>query len=83
MNDGSEELALAESNVFEITSLRAKLKIAKAQNQSDGYTQANEAFALLREARDLLGIVFDTQLHEQIQTLIKKIDAFYPQAKEK
>ena len=79
MNDGSETQELFHSNVFEIASLRAKLKIAKAQNQSDGYTQANEAFALLREARDLLEIVFDTQLHEQIQSLVKRIDEFYPQ----
>jgi hypothetical protein len=83
MNDGSELQELLHSNIFDIASLQAKLKIAKAQNQSDGYTQANEAFALLREARDLLEVVFDTQLHEQIQSLVKRIDEFYPQAKEK
>ena len=82
--DGSEVAELHELNAFDIQSLQAKLKIAKAQNQSDGYTQANDAFALLREARDLLEITaLESPLRRDILELNLRIDEFYPQAKEK
>ena len=74
-NDGSEELALAESNVLEIQQLIAQLKLAKAQS-TDAYNQLGESLRLLGECRDLFEVVMDTQLHEQIQALIKKIGAF-------
>ena len=61
MNDGSEARELYHSNLFELTSLRTKLYLS---------------FALLQECRALLEVVFDTQLHSQIQALIKKIDSF-------
>ena len=82
MNDGSEAAELLQSNVFELSQLQGKLKRSKLQGE-DAYRQFADSLALLRESRDLLEVVFDTQLHEQIQALIKKIDSFYPQAKEK
>ena len=82
MNDGSELQELFQSNAFDIQRLKTNGKLKDAQNV-DLARQLRDSFALLREARDLLGVVFDTQLHEQIQALIKKIDSFYPQAKEK
>ena len=75
MNDGSEAAELHESNLFDIQQLKAKLNFAKSQS-SDGYRQLSESLLLLGECRDLLEVVFDTQLHSQIQALIKKIDSF-------
>ena len=77
-NDGSEELELFHSNILQIASLQKQLKLAKGMS-SDGYAQANDAFALLKECRSLLEIIVDPQLHEQIQALMEKIDEFYPQ----
>ena len=82
MNDGSELQELFQSNIFEAARAKTSIKLIDAQNV-DLARQLRDSFALLREARDLLGIVFDTQLHEQIQSLVKRIDTFYPQAKEK
>lgn len=83
LNDGSEVAELSELNVLkirkgtlEVRRLRAQLKIAKAQNQSDSYQQLSESLVLLGECRDLFEEVMDTQLHEQIQALMKKIDTF-------
>ena len=81
-NDGTEQTELFESNIFEITSLRGQLKRSQTQNE-DAYRQTGDAFVLLKECRDLFEIVMDTQPHEQIQALIKKIDEFMPLAKEK
>ena len=75
MNDGTEAAELHESNVFEIQHLRAKLNFAKSQSV-DGYRQLGESLRLLGECRDLFETVMDTQLHEQIQALIARIDAF-------
>ena len=77
-NDGSEELELFHSNILQIASLQKQLKLAKGMS-SDGYAQANGAFALLKECRSLFEIIMDPQLHEQIQALMEKIDEFYPQ----
>ncbi len=74
-NDGTEVAELHESNVFEIQSLRAQLNIAKG-GAIDAYNQTRESLRLLGECRDLFEVVMDTQLHEQIQALIKKIDTF-------
>jgi len=74
-NDGSEQVELHQSNVFEIGQLQREIRMAKAQ-AGDGYRQLNGAMSLLKECRNLLELVMDTQLHEQIQVLIKKIDAF-------
>lgn len=75
MNDGSEVAELHESNVFDIQQLRAKLKLSRGLTD-DAYNQTRQSFVLLGECRDLLEVVFDTQLHSQIQSLIKKIDTF-------
>ena len=75
MNDGTEAAELHESNVFEIQHLRAELNIAKG-GATDAYNQTRESLRLLGECRDLFEVVMDTQLHEQIQALIKKIDIF-------
>lgn len=76
LNDGSEELALAESNVFEIYSLTKKLNLAKAQN-GDAYRQLGESLRLLGECRDLFEIVaLESPLRRDIQALIQKIDTF-------
>jgi hypothetical protein len=81
-NDGSEELALAESNVFEIASLRIKLKLAEGQS-ADAYRQLGESLRLLGKCRNLFEVVMDHPLFDDIDALIKEIDEFYPQAKEK
>ena len=75
MNDGSEAAELHESNLYDIQQFKAKLKLAQGQSE-DAYNQTRESFTLLQECRDLLEVVFDTQLHSQIQALIKKIDSF-------
>ena len=75
MNDGTEAAELHESNVFEIHSLRAELNIAKG-GATDAYNQTRESLRLLGECRDLFEVVMDTQLHEQIQALIARIDTF-------
>lgn len=81
-NDGSEELALAESNAFDIQSLRTKLKLAEGQS-TDAYRQLGESLRLLGECRSLLEVVMDSPLFDDIDELIKKIDEFMPTAKEK
>ena len=74
-NDGSEELALAESNVFEILSLRAQLNIAKGA-ATDAYNQTRESFVLLKECRRLLEITArNSPLRKDILDLIARIDA--------
>ena len=82
MNDGSELQELFQVNIAEIARAKTSMKLKEAQSV-DLARQLRDSFTLLREARDLLEVVFDTQLHEQIQSLIQKIDSFYPQAKEK
>ncbi|MCK5506059.1 MAG: hypothetical protein KAJ10_12910 [Thermodesulfovibrionia bacterium] len=81
-NDGSEQAELTELNVLkirkgtlEVRKLRAELNIAKG-GATDAYNQTRESLRLLGECRDLFEVVMDTQLHEQIQALIKKIDTF-------
>ena len=81
-NDGSELTELFQVNIAEAARAKTSIKLKDAQNV-DLARQLRDSFSLLREARDLLEIVFDTQLHEQIQSLVKRIDEFYPQAKEK
>ncbi len=39
--------------------------------------QLRDTFALLKEARDLLAVVMDTDIHDDIQELIAEIDKFY------
>ena len=77
MSDGSEAQELFQSNIFEISRLQGKLNLSKA-GETDAYRQTRESFALLGECRDLLEIVWDTEMHDAIQELIAKIDAFYP-----
>ena len=43
-------------------------------------SQLRDTFALLKEARDLLAVVMDTDIHDDIQELIERIDKFYPRA---
>jgi len=84
MNDGTEAAELHELNVFELQSLRAKLKIAKAQNQSDSYRQLGDSLGLLGECRDLLEMAaLESPLRRDIRELICKIDEFLPIAKER
>ena len=75
MNDGTEAAELHESNVFEISKLQRQLRLAQ-RGATDAYNQTRESLRLLGECRDLFEVVMDTQLHEQIQALVKKIDAF-------
>lgn len=75
-NDGSEELALAESNVFELQQLRAKLKLAEALCV-DAYNQTRESLRLLGECRSLLEITaLESPLRKDIMDLIARIDTF-------
>ena len=79
-NDGSETAELFHSNIFEIASLRAELKLAKAMSVDSG-NQLSQSFVLLAECRAMLEIamVKVPQLHNSIQELIVRVDEFYPQ----
>ena len=75
-NDGSEELALAESNVFEISKLQRQLKLAKS-GAIDAYNQTRESLRLLGECRVLLEITaLESPLRKDILSLIARIDEF-------
>ena len=75
-NDGSEELALAEANAFDIQSLRTKLKLAEGQS-TDAYRQLGESLRLLGECRSLLEITaLESPLRKDILGLILRIDTF-------
>lgn len=78
MNDGTEAAELFNSNIFELSQLQGKLKRSKLQGD-DAYRQLGDSLALLRESRDLLGVVMDHQLQTDILNLICKIDEFLPQ----
>lgn len=67
---------LHELNVFEIQSLRTKLKLAEGQN-GDAYRQLGESLRLLGECRSLLEITaLESPLRKDILDLIARIDEF-------
>ena len=82
MNDGSELQELHESNAFDISQLQ--IKLAGLWRHARLLKQHNDdSLVLLQECRDLLEVTaLESPLRSQIQALIKKIDSFYPQAKE-